>query len=126
MDHVILWPWDVTLPDARSVIRNEIHELIGEDVVLPFLMGSTSNVDRFPILLICAKIRGSIELLKMLDGSKTTTEVFAALEEAQINNANAQEQELRDQVLFYCRLKFFVSQVFLLIRKQENTERPWY
>ncbi|XP_055335551.1 FAS-associated factor 1-like isoform X2 [Paramacrobiotus metropolitanus] len=93
-EHAVLWPWDVTIPESRIVLRNEIEEIIGAQVSIPL---TTTNVDKFPMLFICTKMRGSVELLKVVDGTKSAQEVFEGLEIAERVHGEAQESEMLDQ-----------------------------
>lgn len=94
-DHVVLWPWDITLPESRAILRNEVEEVLGMQGAIPIV---TSAVDKFPMMFICSKIRGSVELLRVVDGSKSAQEVLNAFEFVEEMHSDAQDAEMMDQV----------------------------
>ncbi|OQV22482.1 FAS-associated factor 1 [Hypsibius exemplaris] len=93
-DHAVFWPWDVTLPESRATVQGELAEVIGEQAVIPLV---TTRPDSFPILLICGKTKGSVDVLRVLDGTKSFTDVLDALELAGEIHRRNQENELAEQ-----------------------------
>ena len=57
----------------------------------------TYETDKFPLMFICAKMKGSIELLRTIDGSKSSTEVLHALEYAASVQSRAKTAEISEQ-----------------------------
>ena len=94
-DSVVFWPWDVTLPESRMAIQTDLMEIVGQHAV--HFMGT--RVDVFPIILLCGKSKGSVEVLRVVDGTKSAQEVLTAVELAQDMHRRNQEAELSDQVI---------------------------
>ncbi|GAU97620.1 hypothetical protein RvY_08886 [Ramazzottius varieornatus] len=92
-DRVVVWPWDVTADDNKKIVRREIEQALGVDGGIPL----SSIADQYPFMLICAKMKGSVELLRTIDGSKTASEVLHALEYADGVQSRAKAIEVSEQ-----------------------------
>ncbi|CAF1200248.1 unnamed protein product [Rotaria sordida] len=89
-NNYVLWAWDVTSDGNRTRLLETLRRCVGNQCAQR--VGSTEN-DSFPLLLIVIRSRGSLELINVIEGKSTPSEVLLNLIQSY---ESYEQQRLRD------------------------------
>ncbi|CAF4030439.1 unnamed protein product [Adineta steineri] len=89
-NNYVLWAWDVTSDANRTKLFGALRRCVGNQCTQR--VGSMEN-DGFPLLLIVIRSRGSLELINIIEGKSTPTEVLLNLIQS---HESFEQQRLRD------------------------------
>ncbi|CAF3273742.1 unnamed protein product [Rotaria socialis] len=89
-NNYVFWAWDVTSASNRTRLFETVRRCVGNQCV--HRVGSIEN-DTFPLILIVVRSRGSLELVNIIEGKSTPSEVLLNLIQS---HESFEEQRLRD------------------------------
>ncbi|CAF4356322.1 unnamed protein product, partial [Rotaria magnacalcarata] len=89
-NNYVFWAWDVTSASNRTRLFETVRRCVGNQCV--HRVGSIEN-DTFPLILIVIRSRGLLELVNIIEGKSTPSEVLLNLIQS---HESFEEQRLRD------------------------------
>jgi FAS-associated factor 1 len=93
-NNYVLWAWDLTLDDNRKRCKTPLHCFSFHFRMFSFRLSETlrrcvgnqcaerisrTNIEVFPLLMILTRTRGSLDLLEVIEGKSTPSEVLLNL-----------------------------------------------
>jgi hypothetical protein len=95
-NNYVVWAWDITSDSNRTRLIETFKRCVGQQYVQRI---ATMDKDSYPLLLVLIRSRGSLELISVIEGKSTPSEVLLNLIQSHDLFEQQQQRDMEDEIM---------------------------